>query len=161
MNDKGCKIDICFDKPIMYHNNFRMVIDLSCVVVIDECNRWQPDDEKNNYPEGASMLAELNRNVNWAQHGFINVLQSHVEMIYAYQEAVIKTKETKQWMICPEYNDALLIIKALEVYQVWKDKIVNCGYEIHGKGWGDAMGFNNAKWNENNEKFLKLYGGNK
>ncbi|MDD3474438.1 MAG: hypothetical protein PHP08_00860 [Candidatus Dojkabacteria bacterium] len=157
MTDLKVKMQTLFDMQILTHHNFRMVVDLSCVTVIRECKRWQPNGEHTNYPEGDTVLSDLNKSVRWALHGFINALQSHVEMIYSYQKALIDSRKSKIWMLFPEYDEAVLIVDALEIYQEWKEDIVKREKEIHGKNWGDASGFNNAIWNDNNKEFMNIY----
>lgn len=148
------KIERCFDAYILKHDNFKMLALLSASMIIRECEKFQPDGELSNYPENKdTALGILNQHVNWATHGFINALQSHVELVYAYQAAVLN----KEFLIGPDFKDAILITKSLEIYQKWKDDIVKREKAIHGQEWGDAGGFNSAKWNKNNEKFLMLY----
>ena len=150
----SAKIERCFDTYLLKHDNFKMLVLLSASMVIKECEKFQPNGELSNYPEGRdTALNILNENVNWASHGFINALQSHVELVYAYQEAVIG----QELLICPDFDEAILITKCLEIYQNWKDAIVEREKAMHGEQWGDAGGFNKAKWDKNNEKFLMLY----
>lgn len=159
--ETNVKMQTFLDKVVLIHDNFRMVVDLSCVTVIQECKKWEPNGEQTNYPGGESVLSDLNRRVRWSLHGFINALQAHVEIIYAYQQAVIDSQKHGTWMLYPEYDEAVLIVDALEIYQKWKENIIKREKEVHGKEWGDAMGFNKAEWNENNKEFMGLYKGNK
>ncbi len=148
------KIERCFDNYLLKHNNFKMLVLLSASMVIKECEKFIPDGELSNFPEGKdTALCFLNEHVNWAQHGFINALQSHVELIYAYQESVIN----QELQIGPDLDEAMLITRCLRIYQKWKDDIVRREKAVHGEQWGDGGGFNNVKWDENNEKFLMLY----
>ena len=150
----SAKIERCFDIYLLQHNNFKMLALLSASMIIKECEKFQPDGELNNYPECRdTALGILHEHISWAPHGFVNALQSHVELVYAYQEAVIDQK----LLIGPDFDEAVLIAKCLEIYQTWKDVLVGREKIVHGEHWGDASGFNNAKWNKNNEKFLGLY----
>lgn len=148
------KIERYFNLYSMTHDKFKMLALLSAAMIIRECEKFQPNGELSNYPEDRdTALGILYEYVNWASHGFINALQSHVELVFAYQEAVID----KKFFAGPDFKDALLINKSLEIYQKWKDDIVKRENVVYGEKWGDASGFNTAKWNKNNEKFLMLY----
>lgn len=155
--DIGAQMQRCFEKEVLTHNNFRMVALLSASLVIKECESWQPNGDHTNYPSNGTVLAHLNRNVTWSLHGFINALQSHVQIIYAYQVAAIKSQKHHTFMICPDIDEAILLAKSLNVYQDWKTGIINREKAIHGPEWGDATGFTQSKWNENNKEFLDLY----
>lgn len=136
---------------ILVHANLHMMTLVSASLIIDECSKWQPNGEHSNDPtEG--ILNVLRSHVNWANHGFINALQSHVDIVYAYQKAAMDGKA-----FTADKNEAILICKALDTYQEWKEQIVKKEKKIYGAYWGDATGFTKAKWNENNEKFLALW----
>jgi hypothetical protein len=132
----------------------KMLVLASAASAIDSMSQWNPDANGNPTPtRGSSGI--LAQSVNWASHGFSNAIQEQVALVYGFQKAVIERKQVVYMM---DVKEAHLIARCLEEYQAWKEEHIrkvkiyqNCPY------FGDATGFNRAKWNENNETFLALW----
>lgn len=154
------KITNILNHNALFHRNFRQVAVLSASLVIHECNRWSPNGNMDYLPQNSeSVLRKLleHHNLHWDVHSCINAIQNHVEIIYAYVEAILDFKNHNLYINMPDINEAILIAKSLNIYQDWKTVICKNEEEVNGEGWGSAMGFYTAKWNKNNKEFLDLY----
>lgn len=154
------KIENVLNYNALFHRNFRQVAVLSASLVIHECNRWSPNGDMDNLPENSeSVLRKIleHNNIHWDVHSCINALQSHIEIIYAYVEAILDFKNHNLYIERPNINEAILISKSLNIYQDWKTVICENEEVVNGKGWGSATGFYKAVWNRYNKEFLDLY----
>ncbi len=154
------KITSILDNNALFHRNFRQVAVLSAALVLHECDRWNPNGNMDNLPQNSeSILRKTSEHsaVHWDTHQCINAIQSHVEIIHAYVEAILLYKKQNMYINTPDINEAILIAKSLNVYQDWKTAICKREEEVQGKGWGQATGFYRAVWNKYNKEFLDLY----
>lgn len=149
--ERETKIETLFGREILNHNSLRMVTLTSASMVIQECKAWS--DHRVSYsPPRGTVLGDLNDTLNWAKHGFVNALQSHVEIIYAYVKYLVDNPDNNFL----DYSEALLLAKALSTYQRWKEeKIMRDKEKI--EEWGNTTEFNKAIWNDCNEELLAMY----
>jgi hypothetical protein len=136
----------------------KMLVLSSAAHIIHECGHWMPDPADNGKagapPDAAtSVLAE---STNWAQHGYVNALQTHVALVYEFQYGVMKGWLRNTFI---GRDEADLIVNALVIYQTWKTRYVARDKKVpgHGPNWGDATPFTQADWSDNNEEFLAYW----
>lgn len=158
MTDTAIKMTSLGSEAIMKMDvvTLKMLVLSSAAHILHECKNWVPD------PEGCAETGagldvstwELAKNTNWAQHGYINALQTHVQLVYEFQYSLMKG-----WLrgVYGSGEDEItLIIKALAAYQDWKTAYIERDERVsgHGPNWGKGTEFNRADWTDNNAGFL-------
>jgi hypothetical protein len=147
------KVESMSGEIFLRTRNLRMMALTSAAMIIRECKEWLPDGNGETYPiKKSTVLGILHGNVNWSPHGFINALQSHVELVYAFVESAIDGR-----LIIISYEEALLLTSALKIFQKWKTEIIKKEQNIYGKEWGTLSGFNQAQWDKNNVDLLAMF----
>lgn len=150
--ERDTKVETLFGREVLAHDSLRMVALTSASMVIRECKAWS--NHKILYsPPKDTILGDLNNAVNWAKHGFVNALQSHVQIIYAYVEHIVDNPNNNYL----DFTEAVLLTKALSTYQKWKEEKIKRDKEINGETWGDMIGYNKAVWNDRNKELLAAY----
>lgn len=144
-------VETLFGMEILAHDSLRMVTLTSASMIIQECKAWS--DHKNSCaPPRGTVLGDLNDTVNWAEHGFVNALQSHVEIIYAYVEYLVDNPDNNFF----DLSEATLLTEALSTYQEWKEEKIKRDKEKID-GWENTTEFNKAVWDDNNKELLAMY----
>lgn len=93
--------------------------------------------------------------VNFAKHGYINALQSQVEILYNIVKASTDKVSPKYNPILVDVNQKKLIAAALSSYQDWKTAHINELTKKYGRDFGKNTGFNKSDWSEYNQLFLE------
>lgn len=146
--NENTKVQTIFGREVLAHDSLRMVTLTSAAMVIRECKAWSGHKILYSPPKD-TVLGDLEESVNWANHGFVNALQSHVEIIYAYVKYLVDDSN-KNFIVRAE---ALVLLKALSTYQKWKEDRINRDEEE----MGHLTGFGKAVWNDLDEKLLAQY----
>ena len=146
------KVETLFGREVLAHDNLRLVTLASASMVIRECKAWN-DHKVSRYPPTGTVLGDLNDTLNWAEHGFVNTLQSHVEIIYAFVEHIVNNPNSNFL----DYSEAALLTKALSTYQIWKDDKIEKEKKYNGEMDGDLTEFGKAVWNNHNKELLAAY----
>lgn len=149
------KIEKFMDKDVLIHRNLKLVALLSASVIIKECENWEPISIENDYfPVIGTALGNLITHTSLSRSGFINVLESHVHIVYA---VVKRDTEHFREETCLDISEAELLTDALDTYQEWKETVVKKGQEQYGKDWGSVTDFNKMVWNKHNKALIKLF----
>ena len=126
--ERNTKVETLFGREILAHDSLRMVALTSASMIIQECRAWS--DHKILYsPPRGTVLGDLNDSVNWAEHGLINALQSHVQIIYAFVEYIVDNPDSNYL----DFSEAALLAKALSAYQKWKEEKIKKDKKINAE----------------------------
>ncbi|MCK4666915.1 hypothetical protein KAU33_09210 [Candidatus Dependentiae bacterium] len=151
--ERDTKVETLFGREVLAHDNLRMVALTSASMIIQECKTWSTHKIIYFPPPSGTVLGDLNDTVNWSEDGFINALQSHVQIIYAYVEHIVDNPNNNYL----DFTEAGLLTKALSMYQEWKEEKIKRDKEINGEIWGDMIGYSKAVWNDRNKELLAAY----
>lgn len=153
--ETNVKIEKFMDNNMLIHDNIKMLALTSASMIINECRTWRPNGKKTNYPEEGTVLGNLNSTMDWSQNGFISALESHVNVVYAVVKYNLEEIPTSDlWFV---YHEVLLLTKALETYQKWKENVIKRRQKVYGIDHGTSTEFYCAVWNDNNTALLDLY----
>jgi len=86
----------------------------------------------------------ISQYVNWADHGYINALQTMVQFVYA---AIPTLSQAKLYF---DDRERLLIKNAMVAYQEFKTRIVMEDQKINGRNFGSATEFVCKNWTDRN-----------
>jgi hypothetical protein len=132
-------------------NSLDMFLIQTAANIILACKTYPHDGSR---PAESPIGSELVQRFNWADHGFINALQIQVSVIYDVVKRMVINGE---WPLPIRIESAKIFTEALQEYQNLKNAICEKEKEEHGKHWGNATGFFQADWSDQNEKFLELF----
>lgn len=140
------------------YDTVRLLALASASMIIQECENWKVDVNGVHYPTDETALGKLNSNFIWPIHDFILALESHVEIVYGFVEYSLynfngNCYSDYYWI---EEEGAAFLTDALEIYQEWKDDIIENGKVLGGEMWGIPAGSDKAMWNEHNKELLNL-----
>lgn len=131
-------------------NALDMLAIQTAACILQACKEY-PTGE-NDYPS-TGVGGILVERMTWAPHGFVNGLQSQVELLYQIVRA--KVEMPGYSLLLSGAAKRKIVADALSAYQEWKTRVVEDDYRVHGPTAGKETEFNKKDWTDLNEKFLE------
>ena len=127
----------------------------ACVLVVcSERSAEQSVDSTASTLPADAVAQQLAPHYVWDTTDYTNALQTQVSFLYDFVQLVLDQSSGSLQAVIGQV-DREIIAKALDVYQEWKTRLIAAEKRHHGKGWGDATGFNRADWSDLNGLFLE------
>jgi hypothetical protein len=111
------------------------------------------DENDFRYMQNKSIPFEEDRSLNYAPHGYFNLVLSKVHFIYHFSKMVFEQKTNMDFYI--NGHCMKMLCKALNIFTTWKHLHRRAEVNIHGENWGSATGFVNWVPNEFSKELLK------
>lgn len=161
--DNNGKIILSFDSP---YDLFNFVLQLSSEVQlmfgdpnyeyyidpIKYADSGYKEDNEYNYARSVSIPFKFNKNINYADHGFLNLALSKAIFIYDFSKMIYELSQKYQNPLYKNLSDSnnfsiSAMCKALGTVTGWKALNRRKEAEYMGENWGSATGWN--KWEPN------------
>ena len=150
--------ELLFEDDESNYTSMKLLALASASMIIQECENWEINIKGMFYPPHETVLGKLNSNFIWPRHTLILALESHVEIVYGFVKYSLENFNGKRyseycWI---EEEGAIFLTTALDMYQKWKDGIIEGGIIKDNETWGRTTGSDTAMWDVYNKELLEL-----
>jgi hypothetical protein len=135
-------------------NALNFFVSITAANIIDQVSHMPNNKGEGTRPRSGSGKL-LSDKVNWADHGYLNALQSQVEFLYSWVGEAIRDYMSAGLYLMTR-GQVELIAEALSSYQVYKTKVIEWQKTEDGELVGANTQFVKMDWTDQNNKLLSL-----